>query len=286
MSIVSRELRQQFQLLEPLKNMAKEAMDEREKCFAELKKLAEARVQRIRDEDFEELKSVPNSDRRGLRTAADFDNYVQRIESDFETSVSGSDARFLMLKDKPNISSGGLRKVTNDSSALLRAERDTIRRVQELKRVAPSVEKHFEDRAMADQHRIDLDHARDQANLKLDAITMERKKIKERIDELKHIEVNQRHEFEILENEREYLGEIFQMNPKDITVEKLCKVMERRFLYEPQTNAGRENIAVRLENNKIWFIYKDLYPLGQVFLQIDANTGKISNREYKRDMRP
>jgi hypothetical protein len=88
------------------------------------------------------------------------------------------------------------------------------------------------------------------------------------------------------ENEREYLGEIFQMNPKDITVEKLCKVMERRFLYEPQTNAGRENIAVRLENNKKWYIYKDLYPLGQVFLQIDANTGKISNREYKRDMRP
>ena len=88
------------------------------------------------------------------------------------------------------------------------------------------------------------------------------------------------------ENEREYLGEIFQMNPRDITVETLCKVIERRFLYEPQTNAGRENIAVRLENNKTWFIYKDLYPLGQVFLHIDANTGKISNREYKRDKRP
>jgi hypothetical protein len=88
------------------------------------------------------------------------------------------------------------------------------------------------------------------------------------------------------ENEREYLGEIFQMNPKDITVETLCKVIERRFLYEPQTNAGRENIAVRLEDNETWFIMKDLYPLGQVFLQIDANTGKISTREYKRDMRP
>jgi hypothetical protein len=90
----------------------------------------------------------------------------------------------------------------------------------------------------------------------------------------------------ISEEDKKHFGEIFLTNSKDITIEKLCKLYQRQFLYEPQTAAGRENIAVRLENNKIWFVMKDLYPLGQIFLKIDANTGKISNREYHRETRP
>lgn len=90
----------------------------------------------------------------------------------------------------------------------------------------------------------------------------------------------------ITDEEKKHFGEIFQTNPKGITIEKLCKLYERQFLYEPQTASGRENIAVRLEDNKTWFIMKDLYPLGQIFLEMDANTGKIIKREYKRETRP
>lgn len=90
----------------------------------------------------------------------------------------------------------------------------------------------------------------------------------------------------ISEEEKKHFGEIFLTNPKDITIEKLNKLYKRQFLYEPQTAAGRENIAVRLDNNKIWFIMKDLYPQGQIFLEMDANNGKITKREYKRETRP
>jgi len=206
MSITSRELRQQFQLLEPLKVMWQEAYDERERCLTELKKLNEFSAQKAREDTFEDFKSLTNNaDVRRLRSAADIDKYVNRIESELETSLAGSDARFLMLKDKPNISSGGLRKVTNDSSALLRAEKDVIRKVQELKKVAPAVERKFEDRAAADQQRQALEHAREQANQTVKAIAMERQKIRDRIAALKETEALQRREFELLDKDRNVL---------------------------------------------------------------------------------
>ncbi len=206
MSITSRELRQQFQLLEPLKVMWQEAYDERERCVTELKKLNEFSAQKAREDTFEDFKSLTNNaDVRRLRSAADIDKYVNRIESELETSLAGSDARFLMLKDKPNISSGGLRKVTNDSSALLRAEKDVIRKVQELKKVAPAVERRFEDRVASDQQRHALEHAKELANQTVKAIAMERQKIRDRIAVLKETEGLQRREFELLDKDRNAL---------------------------------------------------------------------------------
>jgi hypothetical protein len=205
MSITSRELRQQFQLLEPLKAMWQDAFDERERCTNELKKLYEF-SQKARDDTFENFKSLTNnSDVKRLRSAADIDKYVNKIESELETSLAGSDARFQMLKDKPNISSGGLRKVTNDSSALLRAEKDVIRKVQELKKAAPAVERRFEDKVASDQQRNSLEHAREQANQTVKAITMERQKIRDRITALKETEAQQRREFESLDKDRNLL---------------------------------------------------------------------------------
>lgn len=90
----------------------------------------------------------------------------------------------------------------------------------------------------------------------------------------------------VSEEEKLHFAKLLQTDSKNINIEKLCKVMQRRFLYEPQTDEGRKNIAVRLEGNKTWFIMKDLYPLGQIFLEMDANTGKIYKREYKSETRP
>ena len=206
MSITSRELRQNFQLLEPLKAMSQEAFETKERCSSELKKLLEDSASRARGDTFEDYKSLANNaDVRRLRSGADVDQYVNRIESELETSLAGSDARFLMLKDKPNISAGGLRKVTNDSSALLRAEKDAIRKVQELKKVAPALEKRYEDRVVSGQQRQKLEHEREQAQEKLRAIAMERQKIRDRISELKQIEDKQRREFEELDKERNSL---------------------------------------------------------------------------------
>jgi hypothetical protein len=206
MSITSRELRQQFQLLEPLKVMWQEAYDERERCGNELQKLNEISAQKAREDTFEDCKSLTNNaDIRRLKSAADIDKYVNRIEAELETSLAGSDARFLMLKDKPNISSGGLRKVTNDSSALLRAERDVIRKVQELKKVAPAVERRFEDKVASGQQRQVMEHAKEQANQTVKAIAMERQKIRDRIAALKETEAQQRRDFELIDKDRNVL---------------------------------------------------------------------------------
>ena len=210
MSITSRELRQNFQLLEPLKVLSQEAFDTKERCSADLRKMSDVYSQRAREDTFEDCKSLANNNEvRRLRSGADIDKYVNKIESELETSLAGSDARFLMLKDKPNISSGGLRKVTNDSSALLRAEKDAIRKVQELRKVAPAVEKRYEDKVALDQQRQKLEHEREQAQEKLKAIATERQKIRDRITELKQIEERQRIEFEALDKERnEIRGQI------------------------------------------------------------------------------
>jgi hypothetical protein len=203
MTITSRELRQNFQLLEPLKIMSQEAFDTKERCTSELRKMSDVYAQRSREDTFEDFKSLANNDDvRRLRSGADIDQYVNQIETELETSLAGSDARFLMLKDKPNISAGGLRKVTNDSSALLRAEKDAIRKVQELRKVAPAVEKRHEDKVALDQQRQKLEHERKQAQEKLKAITMERQKIRDRVAELKQIEERQRRDFEALDKER------------------------------------------------------------------------------------
>ena len=69
---------------------------------------------------------------------------VREIEGEFETTVAGADSKFNMLQDKPNISRGGLRKVTNDQTALLRAEKELTRRVAEINKLRPMLENHAE----------------------------------------------------------------------------------------------------------------------------------------------
>ena len=58
--------------------------------------------------------------------------------------VAGADSKFAMLRNKPNISKMGLYKVTNDKSALLRAEKETTRRITEINKLRPALERREE----------------------------------------------------------------------------------------------------------------------------------------------
>ena len=48
--------------------------------------------------------------------------------------------RYDCLAEKPNISKTGLMKIVNDMSSLLRAERQTIKRVAEIRHAVPAIE--------------------------------------------------------------------------------------------------------------------------------------------------
>ena len=58
--------------------------------------------------------------------------------------MAGADSKFAMLRNKPNISKMGLYKVTNDKSALLRAEKETTRRITEINKLRPALERREE----------------------------------------------------------------------------------------------------------------------------------------------
>lgn len=90
----------------------------------------------------------------------------------------------------------------------------------------------------------------------------------------------------LTKEEEEHFSYILQIDKKNISVENVCKSLQRKYLYEPNTAPGRKNIAVRLKDNKTWFIMKSLYPSGQIFIEMDANTGKIYKRKYKKETRP
>ena len=100
LAITSRELRQQFQLLEPLKQIAQEALTERDRCAAEMRRRTEELRAARADEAslFDEVKGLPaGAGVRRARTAADVDDYVTMIETEAETTVAGANASMLQV---------------------------------------------------------------------------------------------------------------------------------------------------------------------------------------------
>lgn len=145
-SAASRALRASSDLLAPLQKKLKAALDERAKCKQVreevMEEAREVRKGPLLDDMDKKPRDLQNLVQYGR--AKDAELMVRRIEEEFETSVMGADDRYSVLGDKPNISKTGLKKVTNDQTALLRAERQTIRRVAEIKKTVPVLEQHEE----------------------------------------------------------------------------------------------------------------------------------------------
>jgi hypothetical protein len=142
----SRELRAQFEMAAPLQRRLRAALEERARLRGE-RESARAEEAELRKGCAVDEREFGKADRGLARLlergdAGRAEEMVREIEETFETSVAGADSKLAMLGDKPNISKMGLIKVTNDKSALLRAEKDTIKRVADIRRVLPALEQH------------------------------------------------------------------------------------------------------------------------------------------------
>jgi chromosome segregation ATPase len=157
-------------------------------------------------------------------TPEDADRMIRQIEEDFETTVAGADSKFNMLQDKPNISSMGLWKVTNDQTALLRAERETTRRVAEINKLRPLLETHVQHK---DGIKEQLDHIGDRSRTIESDITAVRNAmslINLEIEALKKTEAARRAEHDKVAQQRNMMRDTISNLQLDLRAEKAERV--------------------------------------------------------------
>jgi hypothetical protein len=234
----SGDLRQQFDLISPLQKKLRAYLDE----------LAALKTQRAGLlEQNKAARQGPKVDVRGVRvdrdrelanlaqygTPEDADRMIRQIEEDFETTVAGADSKFNMLQDKPNISSMGLWKVTNDQTALLRAERETTRRVAEINKLRPLLETHVQHK---DGIKEQLDHIGDRSRTIESDITAVRnamRHINVEIEALKKTEAARRAEHDKVAQQRNMMRDTISNLQLDLRAEKAERNKQReryRFL--------------------------------------------------------
>ena len=98
------------------------------------------------------------------------------------------------------------------------------------------------------------------------------------------------------EDEKEHFNTIFSLakEPSKVNLEDIFKFLKRDKILNPyltDTSVLDTKDRFRLQisfdqDKKYWNVTKELYPFGQIWLKIDANTGKVSDKEYHREMRP
>ncbi|EKT3967184.1 hypothetical protein NTJ12_002266 [Flavobacterium psychrophilum] len=101
---------------------------------------------------------------------------------------------------------------------------------------------------------------------------------------------------DLTQEEKEYFNDVFALGKenKDVTLEDVFKYLRRDKILNPRntdTTIFNTEDRFRLEisfneDEKKWYIIKELYPFGQIWLEADANTGKVSNKTYHRETRP
>lgn len=81
--------------------------------------------------------------------------------------------------------------------------------------------------------------------------------------------------FELIEKENE------------ITPQLVHKALQEEFILNPYDRENAKRVFLSLsKDEKKWFVVKDIYPFGQISFEVDAKTGKIANRQYKKEWRP
>lgn len=74
---------------------------------------------------------------------------------------------------------------------------------------------------------------------------------------------------------------------EEITPKIVCKALKKEFVLNLYDRGDTENVFLTLnKDRKISDVTKDIYPFGQIWLQVDAMTGKVSNKTYHREIRP
>jgi hypothetical protein len=96
--------------------------------------------------------------------------------------------------------------------------------------------------------------------------------------------------------EKAHFNNIFSLGKeiKNVTLEDVFKYLKRDKILNPMntdTTILDTEDRFRLEisfdqDKKKWHVIKELYPFGQISLEVDSNTGKVSNKEYKIETRP
>ncbi len=97
------------------------------------------------------------------------------------------------------------------------------------------------------------------------------------------------------DEEKEHFNTIFSFgkDSKKIVLEDIYKFLKRDKILNPYVidtsvldTEDRFRLQISFDNDKKnWNVIKELYPFGQIWLNVDANTGKVSNKEYQRETR-
>jgi hypothetical protein len=104
--------------------------------------------------------------------------------------------------------------------------------------------------------------------------------------------------FEILKKEplfttidketRVLFKDIFELNEKqeEITPAIVSKALKKDVILNPYDREDVKNVFLTLsKDKKTWNVTKDIYPFGQITLDVDTNTGKVNNKKYLREIR-
>ena len=98
------------------------------------------------------------------------------------------------------------------------------------------------------------------------------------------------------EDEKEHFNTIFSLGKenKKVNLEDIFNFLKRDKILNPYITdtsvldtEDRFRLQISFDQDKEnWNVTKELYPFGQIWLKVDANTGKVSDKEYHREMRP
>lgn len=93
----------------------------------------------------------------------------------------------------------------------------------------------------------------------------------------------------ISKEEKALFKNIFQIKEKeeDITSAIVSKALKKEVFLNPNDREDIKNVFLTLSTDKkTWNVIKDIYPFGQMWLHVDAMTGRVSNKTYHRETRP
>ena len=116
--------------------------------------------------------------------------------------MAGAEAKFAMLMNKPNISKTGLKKATNDQSALLRAEKQTIQRISEINKLKPLIEQHAEKKEGVRERAREVEEKMRRLEQDLSIVKRQSESLRRTMVELKKTEAAQRKEYDAKLQER------------------------------------------------------------------------------------
>lgn len=89
--------------------------------------------------------------------------------------------------------------------------------------------------------------------------------------------------------EQAHFKYILQLSEKENEINPITvmQALKKTFLLNPYDREDTKKVFLTLrEDEKSWFVIKDIYPFGRIELDVDTSSGKITNRKYTKETRP